>query len=674
MSLAPDPAAGSDDPPSGPRDLYVFNGGFLTQTRVRRILELAGYHVRLGKPGAGDLIGVWGQSPTAGRGQAVSDLTDTPVLRVEDAFLRSVLPGRQGKEPPMGLLLDPDGVHFDPARPSRMEKILSSHPLDDTALLNAARDAMERMRHLHLSKYNAIDPALPAPDPGYVVVIDQTEGDAAVTASNATRATFREMLAFAQIENPGARILIKRHPETIAGARPGHFSDDDIAGIASFYDDPVSPWRLLEGAVAVYTVSSQLGFEAIIAGHKPRVFGQPFYGGWGLTQDENPVPRRERKLTRSQLVAGALILAPTWYDPFTDKLCEVETVLSNLHAAARAWQDDHRGWTAPGLRLWKRPHFQKFFGGVRPVRFAASADCPKMLWGATDAKAPEPVTRVEDGFLRSRGLGARLIPPLSLVLDDLGLYYDPTRPSRLEGLIAASGSLPASEIRRAERLIARLARSGVTKYAPRSAPLPDLPPGRRILVPGQVEDDASIRLGCAAVRTNLDLLRRVRAENPDAVIVYKPHPDVEAGLRPGAVPEADARTCADVILTGAAPADTLDAIDEVWTLTSLMGFEALLRGKPVTCLGVPFYAGWGLTTDLADVPDRRAARPGLTGLTHAALIGYPRYFDPKTGLPCPVEVAVKRLEKGDIPAPPRWNRALSRLQGLLASYAYLWRS
>ncbi len=76
------------------RRLFAYNGGFLTQTRVRRILALSGYDIRLGKPGNGDMVGVWGQSPTSWRGIAVSTRTAAPVLRVEDAFLRSVLPGR----------------------------------------------------------------------------------------------------------------------------------------------------------------------------------------------------------------------------------------------------------------------------------------------------------------------------------------------------------------------------------------------------------------------------------------------------------------------------------------------------------------------------------------------------------------------------------------------------
>ncbi|MFC6760290.1 hypothetical protein ACFQFQ_13630 [Sulfitobacter porphyrae] len=194
--------------------------------------------------------------------------------------------------------------------------------------------------------------------------------------------------------------------------------------------------------------------------------------------------------------------------------------------------------------------------------------------------------------------------------------------------------------------------------------------GRRILVPGQVEDDASIRTGADAVRTNADLLRAARAAHPEAVILYKPHPDVEAGLRTGG---DTAAALADHVLTRADPIALLGQVDEVWTMTSLLGFEALLREVPVTTLGVPFYAGWGLTRDLGDVPPRRRAEPGLEGLVHATLIDYPRYLDPVTGMPCPVEVVVARLASGNVPTPGLGNRALSKLQGLLASQSHLWR-
>ncbi|KKK94166.1 hypothetical protein LCGC14_2685580, partial [marine sediment metagenome] len=440
---------------------------------------------------------------------------------------------------------------------------------------------------------------------GYVLVIDQTRGDASIRLGGGSAAVFAEMLAFARIENPGARIVIKTHPETAGGHRARHYGPADCDTRTSLLTDPVSPWALLEGATAVYAVSSQMGFEAIIAGHRPRIFGQPFYGGWGLTQDETPVARRERRLTRAQLFTGAMLRYPVWYDPCHDRLCELEDVLALTEAQARAWREDRHGHVASGMRLWKRAPLRRFFGGHGRLSFrddparasaqAAQSGRALLVWAGkqTPAHRADRLLRVEDGFLRSRGLGAELVPPMSLVADPIGIYYDPAQPSLLEQLIAASTELPPDQLRRSERLIAAITRQNLTKYNIAGDPLPSLPEGRRILVPGQVEDDASILAGSPETCRNADLLARARAENPGAVILYKPHPDVEAGLRNGAVPEPLALTWADKVLRHGAMGPLLGQIDEVWTMTSLTGFEALLRGKPVTCLGAPFYAGWG---------------------------------------------------------------------------------
>lgn len=653
--------------------LYVYSGGFLTQNRVRRILRLAGWDIRIGLPGPGDWVGVWGQSPTARRGAVVAGRRASHMLRVEDPFLRSVQTGREG-EPPLGLLLDRKGVHFDASAPSDLEDLLARHPLDDTALLDRARDCMAWLGAAHISKYNDFDPARALPDAPYVLVIDQTRGDAALPVD--AMALFREMLVFARLENPGARIVIKAHPEATAGHRAGHFGPDLAAPDITWLRDPVSPWALFEGATAVYTMSSLLGFEAIMAGHRPRVFGQPFYAGWGLTQDENPVARRTRRLTRAQLFAAAMILYPTWYDPYRKRIGRLEDVIAALEAQSRARREDRAGYVAGGMRMWKRPHLRRFFGprlrfASTPAKAMATAKAAKLrplIWAGAAGDHAD-VVRVEDGFLRSRGLGAALVPPMSLVADDLGIYYDASRPSRLEMLISARASLPDHARKRAEALIARITDARLSKYNLTLPPLPDLPEGRRILVAGQVEDDASIRLGAGAVHSNGALLQAARAVNPDAVILYKPHPDIEAGLRPGAIDGADA----DMILRDADPIQLIEAVDEVWTITSLLGFEALLRNRPVACLGTPFYAGWGLTRDLGDIPDRRRARPDIVALAHAVLIDYPRYHDPVSGLPCPVEVALDRLEAGAPHRGGRGLRLLAKTQGLLASPRPFWR-
>lgn len=635
--------------------LFVYSGGFLRQKQLRRILTLAGYDLRLGWPRRDDLVGVWGMGARSARGAAVAARSGAALVRIEDGFLRSVQTGRSGAAP-LSLLIDHQGVHFDPARPSDLEQMLMDHPLDDPALLARAQAVIDTIKAQHLSKYSANDPTLPAPAPrGYVLVIDQTRDDAALRASGADAASFAAMLDCALAEHPRAQVLIKTHPETAAGQRAGY-----LARIAhtnprvQVVDAPLSPSVLLDGAAAVYTISSQLGFKAILHGHRPVVFGQPFYAGWQLSDDRAPLPaRRGRARSALQLCAAALILYPRYYDPYHDRLCQIEDVLHILTAQADAWRWDHRGWIAQDMRLWKRRHLQQIFGQHRPVRFApraalAPAQPPRgprlMRWA--NGQGGDDAVQVEDGFLRSRGLGAALVAPLSLVLDDRGIYYNPAQPSRLEQIIAQSAPINAAAWARADALIRQSTAAGLSKYNLTAPPLPALPDGaRRILVPGQVENDASLRWGARAEwRSNAALLAQTRAANPDAVIIYKPHPDVRAGLRSGAVPAA--RDWADLVLDDADPIAAIKACDEVWTLTSLLGFEALLHHRPVTCLGMPFYAGWGLTRDLAPKPARRAQTIDLQTLVHAALIAYPRYHDPITNLPCPPEVIAARLTAG----------------------------
>ena len=181
-----------------------------------------------------------------------------------------------------------------------------------------------------------------------------------------------------------------------------------------------------------------------------------------------------------------------------------------------------------------------------------------------------------------------------------------------------------------------------------------------VFVPGQVEDDRSVLRGGAGVAGNLDLLRRVREREPDAFVVYKPHPDVEAGHRAGAAPDALVLAHADRVVRDLPVPTLLAGADAVHTLTSLCGFEALLRGVPVTTHGQPFYAGWGLTTDLAPHVHRRSRRLTLDMLTAGALVQHPVYLDPADGAPCSAETLIARL--GD---PSLWRPdALVRLRRL----------
>jgi capsular polysaccharide export protein len=253
------------------------------------------------------------------------------------------------------------------------------------------------------------------------------------------------------------------------------------------------------------------------------------------------------------------------------------------------------------------------------------------------------ILRLEDGFLRSVGLGADLVRPISWVVDSRGIYYDASCPSDLEHLLQ-SAVFDESILVRARELMRRIVASRMTKYnvgTDRWSP-PDFSqaqafrcPGREqgchvssgrrvILVPGQVESDASILCGSPRIRSNLELLRAVRNANPDAYLVYKPHPDVVAGLRRKGKGEDESQRWCDEMVIDVNMGALLDVVDEVHVLTSLAGFEALLRGKRVVTYGQPFYAGWGLTEDRFPV-SRRQRKLSREELVAGVLILYPTY-------------------------------------------------
>ena len=300
---------------------------------------------------------------------------------------------------------------------------------------------------------------------------------------------------------------------------------------------------------------------------------------------------------------------------------------------------------------------------------AATAGKPVAVWASREpeglaalaCKAGGALMRIEDGFIRSPGLGALFAPAYSLIFDRRGIYYDATQPNELEDMLAAE-AFDAPTLARAAALSARLTALAVSKYAVGRGAAPSSPQGRtRVLVVGQVESDASIRLGGGdTVNDNLTLLEHARAQHPAAWIAYKPHPDVLHAGRPGAVPAAAAMQFADAIWTDTPIASALDWAEALHTISSLTGFEALLRGVAVFVHGRPFYAGWGLTTDLTAQPDRRGRSLDLDTLVAATLLRYPRYLDPMTGQRIEAEGLLDRLESGwtdPLAGRPLWHRA-----------------
>ena len=459
----------------------------------------------------------------------------------------------------------------------------------------------------------------------------------------------------------GRPVLAVRAPEAPAAAAPL---------LPATGPARLAPWTLIDAAAALHALPGPTALLAAIAGvpvHPP----------------DGPVPDGLAWL-------AALVAAARCADPIRATPIPIEEAIPLLGAWRAQEAANRRIAVCLGMSFWKRramaaalasaagaPAFVRT--GGEAIATAARRGGAIAVWAsrapagleARARAAGVPLVWVEDGFIRSAGLGAGFLPAASITLDVRRPYYDPAGPSDLESLLATAAFAPAL-IARAAALRAALVARGVTKYnLPGDAPrLPETPGRCRILVPGQVEDDLSVlRGGTGAVRTNRDLLRAVRAANPDAFIAFKPHPDVEAGFRRGAIPAREAAALADMVIERAPIAPLLAQVDAVHTITSLTGFEALLRGLAVTCWGQPFYAGWGLTEDHVPLP-RRVRRLGLDELVAGALILHPRYQDPVTHLPCTPEALIDRLAqaapwRGGIAARlRRWQgAALARLRG-----------
>jgi capsular polysaccharide export protein len=361
------------------------------------------------------------------------------------------------------------------------------------------------------------------------------------------------------------------------------------------------------------------------------------------------------------LFVAAYLRYARYLDPSTGGPGEIEQVIEHLALQRANFEKNQGRLVCFGFRFWKRGYMQSYLRCPgNEVLFARNAKSAErkglggetrfLVWGQREtqevrALADEmgiPLWRVEDGFLRSVGLGSDLAMPASLVFDQSGIYYDPGKASDLERILEES-SFDDAERERARALRERIVDAGLSKYnVGGESQLPVPSEGRVVLVPGQVEDDASVQLGCRDVRTNLDLLRAAREASPDAFVIFKPHPDVLSGNRQGAVDEGQARRICDHVETGATLARCLDAADEIHTMTSLVGFEALLRGKRVVVYGQPFYSGWGLTEDRHPVP-RRTRTLSLDELVAGTLIRYPRYLDRERGTFTTPEATIDQL-------------------------------
>ncbi|WP_341319332.1 capsular biosynthesis protein [Paraburkholderia sp. IMGN_8] len=499
-----------------------------------------------------------------------------------------------------------------------------------------------------------------------VMLIDErarSNGLGAVAVSN-SRQAFTRMVMAARAAHPHAEFWIARSDDKGSGRWLSSSVEAMPPGIRHLTGRE-SLCAALPHVDHVYTLGASEGMHALLAGVPVHVFGAPYYAGWGLTDDDLRLPNRTARPSLAALFEVVFLRFTRYLNPATHTPGTLDDLLDSIELQQSVQQRFADLQQVAGIRFqwWKRPFATPFVtaGGaaLRWTREPQSlhADECAVLWGARSADGLPPEVRrvrIEDGFFHSTGLGSDMIAPRSQVIDRRGLYFDASQPSDLSVLLNEA-EFSEAELARAAALRARVVKLGVTKYnLGRRRPAWTAPAGKQVvLVPGQVADDASIRLGTRAIATADALLREVRQQRPDAFVVYKPHPDVLSGNRNGLI---DARQLADVVDTEADLLSLVDVADEVHTLSSLAGFDALLRGKAVFTYGLPFYAGWGLTHDaLAPVPWRHRTLT-LDMLSAGVLLRYPLYCDWRTRLFTTPEAVVEQLA-------PQAARPLEQVRG-----------
>ncbi|EAJ6134976.1 TPA: capsular polysaccharide biosynthesis protein [Campylobacter lari] len=627
---------------------------------VKNFYKIALYHAYKNIIKEDVFVG-WGRKKSGLKVIELAKKYNVNFLLLEDGFLRSLNLGIDNS-PSFSIVKDDVGIYYDATAPSKLENILNTYEFS-TKELEQAKKAIELIKKEKLSKYNnnlCMPQELFGSNEERVLIITQVANDASLKFGLADGFSTQEIINDAMKENPNAKVYIKIHPDVLSGKKQSDFDVQDLPNNCVVIKENYNPIELLSHFKKVYTKTSGMGFEALMLGCECVCYGMPFYAGWGLTQDKLECKRRLKKRTLEEVFYATYILYSEYFNPYLNQKSDIFDTIHTLAKYKKIEQANSNALYFLGFTLWKRWFMKPFFKAKNNkiiflnslnelYKAKLNSEDKIFIWGKKYDKIllakdfSNEIFLVEDGFLRSVFLGSDLTRPFSLIVDSKGLYVDPSKPSDLEDILQ-NHIFDESLKQRAKKLITTITQNKFSKYNGLKHEKLNFNTNKKvILIPAQVEDDASMILGGAGFDT-LKLLQSVRKANKNAFIVFKPHPDVLSGNRKGLKDKSIILKYCDEIIEDVSIDSAINACDEVHTITSTSGFDALLRGKKVVVYGKPFYAGWGLTSDLYEIP-RRTRMLSLEELVAGVLILYPRYIHPKSKNLCEVELALDIMLK-----------------------------
>ena len=421
---------------------------------------------------------------------------------IEDGFVHSF--GIKKKKIPFSICYDNQGIYYDCDSDNDLKKYVKEKLSKKN--ITRAKKIIELWKKYSISKYN-FSSFIEPPSFPYILLVDQTFGDLSIDYGDADENSFKKMFEFAVNNWPNHKIIIKAHPDVINYKKKGcidlsQYSKDRIIILG----DIGQINRLIEFSSAVCVVTSQVGFEALIYGKEVHVFGNPFYSGLGLTIDHNSHNKKvTNQITLEQLVFSSLVKYQICLDPRTKKECQIEEIIQYIHSLRQVSKFFPQDLEAINLTPWKARQINRFVYPVTGKRVKFFKRFKRkmkniIVWGKNtriESYLPnfDDFISVEDGFIRSVGLGADLYPPLSLLFDKKGIHYDASKVSDLEDQLQNS-NVNYSERMRARKILNLIIKLKISKYNLRLTKTINLPKNAAnkeiIGVLGQVENDNSI--------------------------------------------------------------------------------------------------------------------------------------------------------------------------------------
>ena len=587
-----------------------------------------------------------------------------PLIQLEDGLI-GYLENTKGKMVNIGFYIDTIGGIYYSTEENIITKIINDKHYSQNEL-EEAKKLIQRIVENKITKYNKISQPKfqPTPNTAPILLIDQVFQDKSITTNGHGTQEFQKMYHSAIKRADGKKIYVKTH-----SYGKGYLEKICKNNNVIFLKEDYNLYNILEYIEEVFTVSSQSGFEALIAGKKVHTFGTPFYAGYGLTIDDISLKRPQVSLEK--IFYASYLEACKYFISGVE--CNLNEIIDIILEQRRLTEKDNKfqKFFLYQIPLWKSSSikdfiFQKNSNIIRVknkkllTKHKPTSKDAVIIWGFKNAcenllnyteNNNIPVITFEDGFIRSVGLGSDFTPAYSFVMDHYGIYYNPQQKSELE-VILETFDINQHQTERLAKLQNTLVEMKISKYnvnqninKEKPALLKQQANNKKIiLITGQVSDDMSIIKSGIMISDYRTLVEKVRNENPDAFIIYKHHPDVIVGNRSGYISSQILKQFVDVIIKNINIIDLIKISDEIHTITSLSGFEALLHGKTVVHYGLPFYGGYGFTVDKSFTNHKRKPVDFKT-FCYSTFFLYPRYTTPNLHIALTPEVIVKVLQK-----------------------------